>query len=847
MKQRIFKYVMWASLAAVVAVLLISGATARTQPTDPEAAFRVLQSRAPGKLSAHWNTSTGIPDFLTGADADTRIPYTPTAIEHGNPVAIARGFLDENRALFKLTGISQDLTLTRVEPDTQLNYAHVRLAQVYHDIPVFGKELVVHIDAQERIVAVDGHLQPDLTIATTPSITPEQAAEVAMQDLREIQLTEAERARVKTRLLDKTRLMVYVDDLGKATLTWYVTIMTDFPLGQWRYFVNARRPVVVHALDSAEHVKQRKTYTADNGTDIPGRLLIEEGEQSRDAIAQAAHDAAGKVYDFYFKAFQRDGIDGQGSPMVSTVHYGSDPQDAENAAWVGEAQQMIYGDGGKIFKPLAYALDVVGHEFTHGITDATSQLTYQGQSGALNESYSDVFGVLIAGTDWTIARTIVKSPPYPVPMLRSLQDPSLGGRYNRQDALNSVGQPTTVSEYANLPNSRKSDNGGVHVNSGIPNHAAYLIGQAIGRDKLAQIYYRTLTQYLTPDSQFADAARATVRAAQDLYGTNEVNAVIQGWSQVGVNVNGSTNVPTPPPTSTTPQRGPTQPTPAPNTTAGCTNLIVNGGFESDDGWTQVSTAHTSIIDTELPHTGNQSAWLGGTDKEPVQYIYEDVLIPANATRVELDFYRLIHEQTTGILGVFADDAKFGAFIADLKGNVLGALEQQTSSGGDDAWHPVQTDLSQFAGKSVRVMFRAENPKGNESSFFVDDVQLLACTTGAGPTAPQTNSQNLVYVQGTIKSSATGRGIEGAQFFIIKPGLTATDAAADDSVTRDEIITMGTSDANGLYQTDQAIPRGQKYSVIVIANGYRSIVADNGINLPANAQNPYQVDATLSSR
>src|SRR4029453_241574 len=124
-------------------------------------------------------------------------------------------------------------------------------------------------------------------------------------------------------------------------------------------------------------------FTADNTTEIPGRQLIDEGERSRDPVAQAAHDAAGVVYDYYSKTFKRDSVAARGLPIVSTVHFGSDPEDAENAAWVGEAQQMIYGDGGQIFRPLAYGLDVVGHELTHGITDNTAQLVYEGQSRGL--------------------------------------------------------------------------------------------------------------------------------------------------------------------------------------------------------------------------------------------------------------------------------------------------------------------------------------------------------------------------------------------------------------------------------------------------------------------------------
>ena len=148
---------------------------------------------------------------------------------------------------------------------------------------------------------------------------------------------------------------------------------------------------------------------------------------------------------------------------------------------------MIYGDGGQIFKPLSYGLDVVGHELTHGITENTANLVYEGQSGALNESYSDVFGSLIERKNWTMGETVVKSPPFPAPYLRSLEDPNMNGLYDPNDPLRGVGQPATVDEYARLPLSRRSDNGGVHINSGIPNHAAYFVAQALGNQKITVI------------------------------------------------------------------------------------------------------------------------------------------------------------------------------------------------------------------------------------------------------------------------------------------------------------------------------------------------------------------------
>ncbi len=830
-------------LVSGLLVSLVASVVANKIETGPRAAWLALNLRAFGNLDASWNDVTRIPDFVTGKDAATRLPYTVKPDERGKPEKIARGFLAENAALFKI-GANDGFLLRRIENDTQLNFAHVRLDQTFKNIPVHAQQLVVHLDAQENIVAVNGQFVPNINVMAEPLLTQQDAEKIARDDLLGGQLQANERARVTLKTLsDKTALEIYIDDANAnhATLTWYVVIMTEQPLGEWRYFVNARKPVVTARFDNVADDKIRETYSAENDTDIPGRLLIGEGERSRDAIAQAAHDNAGKVYDYYFSKFKRDGIDGQGGTMISTVHYGSDIEDADNAAWVNEYQQMIYGDGGQIFKPLPYGLDVVGHEFTHGIVAATAGLEYKAQSGALNESYADVFGALIDPGNWTIGETVIKSPPYPRPYLRSLEDPNAKGAFNARKPLSGVGQPAHVSEYANLPVNRKSDNGGVHINSGIPNKAAYLIAQALGPDKAEQVFYRALTQYLTPSSQFKDNALALIQAYKDLYG-NDAKQVQNSLSNVGLNVSGGSNVPTPPPSA--PGSNNNAPPPAaPNTPQGCVNLVSNGTFETDDGWGDISGDRTQLIDTELPHTGKRSAWLGGQDQEAINYIYQDIKIPANATSVKLEYYRFLHQETSGLSGLFANDANFAAVVADAKGKILGAVEKMVSSQGDDAWRSKQADLTQFAGKTIRLAFTSENPRGNISSLFVDDVVLTACTTGAAPSAPQASSGS-VFVQGNIVNADTRRGIQGAQVFIIKPGLSASEAAADDQVTRSEVIATAVSDANGLYQTDAALPVGRTYSVIIIANGFRPVVADDGIQIPSGAQNPFKVDAAM---
>jgi Zn-dependent metalloprotease len=810
----------------------------------PAVAYALLEARSTDALAIRWDAVSGLPRFLAASERDGRLPYHPTTIERGNPTATAFGFLDRNRPLFGLRSAAEELSLLRIEADKQLGHNHVRLNQVYRGLPVFGQQLTVHLDPDGAIIGVNGTFTPLIDLDTTPTITKAQAETVALANLRDEQLLPFELAKIELQPLpDATELMIYVDDGGRATLVWSVVILTAAPLGQWQFFVNARRPTIVHAIDGIMPVKRRITFTAGNTTRLPGRKLADEGERPRDDIARAAHDAAGVVYDYFFNTFQRDAYDDRGSPMVSTVNYGRDPQDAENAAWIGELGQMIYGDGGRIFRPLPYGLDVVGHEFTHGVIEASADLIYENQPGALNESYADVFGALIDRDNWTIGEEVIKSPPYPRPYLRSLEDPNAGGLYDARNPLAGVGQPATMREYANLPNTRRADNGGVHINSGIPNRAAYLIAQAIGREKTEQIYYRTLTSYLTPRSDFGDAANATIRAATDLYSATDVDAVRTAFAQVGMLGDADPTGPVAPEPSV-PSGGPTAPEPQRPADPGCTDIIRDGGFEADEAWTEVVRGDTRLIDTQLPRSGARSAWLGGTDQEPVQYLYQDVRIPANATSVELRYARLIHFEVSGLLGLLAAEAQFSSLFATTQGDILAPIEQIPSSQGDDTWRDVRFDVTQLAGKTVRLVFGSENPRGNVSSFFVDDVQLISCTTGSGPAAPPTSSNDLVYVQGQIVDANTGRGIHGAQIFVLRPGITARQAAADDNLTADEVLTLGTTDRDGIYRTQTAVPRNQTYSVIIIAHGYRPILSDGEVAIPANATNPYRVDAQM---
>ncbi len=286
---------------------------------------------------------------------------------------------------------------------------------------------------------------------------------------------------------------------------------------------------------------ERRLTVYDNQTNgrtfLPGVRIRGWGEPpASDEAVNQAYDGSAATYDFYRDILGRNSLDGAGQELVSSVHYGVA---FDNAFWDGA--QMVYGDGsGKIFQVggLTRAVDVIGHELTHGVTELTAGLIYSKQSGALNESFSDVFGSLVkqyglkqsaADADWLIGEGILV--PGLGAALRSMSKPGTAYSGDRQ--------PGHMKDYVDLPdnNDPRNDNGGVHVNSGIPNHAFYLAATALGGfawEKAGKIWYTVLTTRLRPNSQFDEAARATVDVAGSLFSSTERDAVEAAWKGVGV-------------------------------------------------------------------------------------------------------------------------------------------------------------------------------------------------------------------------------------------------------------------------------------------------------------------------
>ncbi len=491
----------------------------------------------------------------------------PVLRDRKSAVQVTIDLLDRNRALFRMHDPAAELRSTRAEID-DLGMTHARFQQVVHGVPVAGAELMAHYDGAGRLTSLDASYVPDLDgLDVHPTLSAAEAlaagkAYVAARDGVDAAVLAASDA----------RLVVYAanEHIANPRLAYQyqVDAMAAHPPALWNVTVDAKSGEVLHRYDNLQTVqaqgsgvlgdkKQFEVSQASGGfvmTDATGvriRTLTAEQQQivgtdvtSTDAntwdvgvvgqgAAVDAHFFATAVADYFQTVHGRNAIDGAGGALVSTVHFG---EAFENAAWTGKG--MIYGDGGEVFRPLSVGLDVVGHEFTHGVTEKTSNLTYENQPGALNEAVSDIFGAFIehkikpdAVKNWQIGEAVTLSNS----ALRDMSSPGnplLGP------------QPSNMSRFVNT----SEDNGGVHINSGIINNAAFLmtvggvnptsrveVKYGIGWEKSEKLWFRANTKYFMSSTNFGQAAQAVLQAAQDVGLTrNEINIVDCAFKATGV-------------------------------------------------------------------------------------------------------------------------------------------------------------------------------------------------------------------------------------------------------------------------------------------------------------------------
>ncbi|KHD38636.1 peptidase M4 [Clostridium acetobutylicum] len=473
-------------------------------------------------------------------------------------------YLEQNKSQFLNVSGANNFKILSIDTD-ELGLTKVKVAQAVDGTPIRGSQIILHLDKDGVVKNIIGAVNKDykrpLFAARSQGVTATQAISIAKKQFSFKSLVEA----------PKAQKQVIVKN-GVATTVYSVNIHYNDPdIANWEVLIDANSGKIVRTLDKIEYdgpatgkgtavdgttkplnlyltgstyqlidttkamTGKIKTYTANNKEVEPGTLVTSKSNIFTNEAAKAevsAHYYAGVVYDFYKNVLGRNSIDGNGMNIISTAHYG---QSYDNAYWDGS--QMVYGDGdGSEFTYFSGDLDVVGHELTHGVTQYTANLNYEDQSGALNESMSDVFGVLIqtydkynvknggnwafSASDWVVGDGLfLNNTTHRA--LRSLANPTL------------YDQPDNMNNYVDT----SDDNGGVHTNSGIPNKAAYLVAKSLGTNKTAHIYYRALTNYLTSDADFSSARNALESAASDLYGSSGSNAVDSAFDNVGVSSN----------------------------------------------------------------------------------------------------------------------------------------------------------------------------------------------------------------------------------------------------------------------------------------------------------------------
>jgi len=288
---------------------------------------------------------------------------------------------------------------------------------------------------------------------------------------------------------------------------------------------------------------QMEVYDCKQKTDFATAVLLWDTKNTPKITSLAGKNVirGGKAsWDFYWQLFGRNSIDNQGLLIKQYIHY---DKGMDNAYWDG--RRMVYGDGdGTVFTSFTSDIDIIGHELTHGVMENEANLEYDNQAGALNESFSDVFGIMIKQkyikqdvrqSNWLIGEKVLVGPKY---ALRSLKAP--GTAYLNHPELGDDPQPATMDKFQKMPDSESGDWGGVHINSGIPNFAFYVTAFNIGGyswEKAGRIWYGVMTDSrLASNASFEDVRNLSIIVAGEMFGTGslEAKAVTQGWSEAKV-------------------------------------------------------------------------------------------------------------------------------------------------------------------------------------------------------------------------------------------------------------------------------------------------------------------------
>jgi Zn-dependent metalloprotease len=476
-------------------------------------------------------------------------------------LATAVNFLSKNRSLLQIENPSKNFSVIKYTQDDLTGGSRLRFEQSYQGLPVWPSEIGIHLNKNGNVTLMNGSYlsQQRRPLNLKPVVTAEMAQDKALngkpsntkvgkKPVLIIYLADNDSsARLAWRLelevsLDQ-RLMIVIDALNGDILTEFNQIHNAAVTGSGVDLLGQTRPLHLYEekgqylmVDTSKPMYDAATengvilvYDWKNQELQEGvkPQLIQSNNPNAGFLADAVSAASNlsETYDYYLERHQRNSLNGKAGDMVAIVRV---KRGFRNAFWSGKA--MYFGDG----QPFAASLDVVAHELTHGVIDHTAKLVYQNQSGALNEAFADIFGEMVearknAKNDWLLGTNVGE-------IARSMSRPE------------DHSQPSHMNNYQHLPNTEDGDNGGVHVNSGIINHAYYLFAQNVGIKDAEKIFYRALSQHLLKNSQFVDARLAVLDSAKELFGDNstQMQKAAEAFDKVGITGNIAS---TPPPAS----------------------------------------------------------------------------------------------------------------------------------------------------------------------------------------------------------------------------------------------------------------------------------------------------------
>ncbi len=670
----------------------------------------------------------------------------------GSPEAVALAFLDDHAGAFGIAGDDSSLSVSKVTPVD--GGTSVRVQQEENGVPVIAGELIVNLDSAGEVLSVSGETSPSPGLGADAAISADEAADRAVAatakhsglDAADLEASSPELSILDSRLLDGP-------DLGPAVLVYRTEVtspthpdVNDFVAVDAETGAIALKFTQIHTALERHHCDLNNVPAAEPPCTVALSQRDEGQGPSGISDLDEAYDYTEDIYNFLL-ALGHDSLDDAGLPLFSTTRYCADDDPTcpyNNAFWNGE--QMYYGQG-------LQSDDVVGHELGHGFTQYTSNLLYYYQSGAINESLSDVFGELMdqsngAGSDgasdaWKLGEDISEdhfvNSCSPGPELRNMEDPTLCGD---PDSMSSANYHTD-----------QSDSGGVHVNSGVNNKAVFLMvdggtfnGQTvtgIGIPKVSEIYYDTQTTMLTSGSDYQTLANGLRQSCADLVGTAGITTA--DCSQIDKAILAVEM-------DETPAGAPNPKAPVCNGADAPTNFF-SDDMESGSGWTLngwfydvgYATSGDAMLFTSNPDVTSDKTATSPAINVPASVPAGGAFLRFNhAWGFEHDGVEsydggVLEYSTAGAGGPWTDAE---SLITDVGYN--GTLAASNPLAGRDAFVDVsngyratRVNLASFAGGTVHFRFRftSDASVGFFPGWVVDDVTAYTCGAGTPNNPP----------------------------------------------------------------------------------------------------------------